>query len=427
MKLASWKYFSLLEVLFLLSFLPLFLGNYKSVVVYTISYIFSSLIFILLVFYILKNEISKKHIIFLFSAAILLRLILIPVHPAGSDDYYRYLWDGKVEANGINPYKYAPDDSALAGLHSGILPKLVNYPDMKTIYPPVSQAIFYASYLISGESYYGLKIFQFMFDLLTIFGIFLILKKLNLPLKNLLIYVLAPLPLFQFFIDAHVDGFGLTFMIFSLYYYLSGKKLLSFLFIGLSICIKPLGLIVLPIYFLNEKLIYEKVKSVLIPVLICVLFYLPFIFSGTPFQALLKFTENWTFNGVVFDILDSFIHNNQITRLICAALLLITYLPVIFSKKEILNKIYISLMLLFIFSPVVHPWYISWLIIMLPFIPKPSGIVYAGLISLTAFTVLNYRLNGVWQEYIMVLIFEYTPVIIIFLKELFSERKIAAS
>jgi len=422
MNITSRKYFYLLVTLFLLSFLPLYFINYKPIIGYTISYILTSLIFIPLCFYILQNEITGRDFIILFSFAVILRIILVPVHPTGSDDYYRYLWDGKVEASGINPYSYAPDASALSGLHSDILPKLVNYPDMKTIYPPVSQAIFYVSYLIGGESYFGLKIFHLIFDLITIFGIFLIIKRLNLPQKNILIYVLAPLPLFQFFIDAHVDSFGLTFIVFSIYFYLVNKKLLSFIFIGLSICVKPLGLILLPIYFLNEKFITGKIKSVLIPISICILLYIPFVFTGTPFQALLKFTENWTFNGVVFDILDSFIHDNQRVRLICAALLFITYLPVIFSKKSILNKIYFSLILLFIFSPIVHPWYLSWLVIMLPFIPKQSGIVYSGLISLTAFTVLNYRLAGTWHEYTLVLVFEYAPVIILFLMDLFSDR-----
>ncbi|MHB9013511.1 MAG: hypothetical protein ACYC49_14965, partial [Ignavibacteriaceae bacterium] len=91
-------------------------------------------------------------------------------------------------------------------------------------------------------------------------------------------------------------------------------------------------------------------------------------------------------------------------------------------KKDFTIKIFLSLFLLFIFSPIVHPWYLSWLVILLPFIPRWSGIVYTGLISLTVFTVVNYQLYGVWKEYNLVLLLEYVPVISLFLYELLNKK-----
>lgn len=348
-----------------------------------------------------------------------MRFAFIPVHPIGSDDYYRYVWDGKVQAHGINPYKYAPADTALNNLHTDILPKLVNYPDMKTIYPPLSEIIFYFSYLIGGEGFIGIKIFLLLADLITLLGIFLVLKKLKLPYKNILLYALCALPIFQFFIDGHLDGFGLPLFIFTIYFYLNEQKLLSLLFLAASICIKPLGLILIPIFFFSEKGLKDKIKVVVIPALLCMLMYLPYLFTGSPFQALMRFTENWTFNGIIFNILDTFFKDNQRTRLICGIIFIILYLPIILSRKDLITKIYLSIFLLFIFSPVVHPWYLNWLAILLPFIPKWSGIIYVSLISLTSFTVLNYVLNGIWKEYTSVLILEYISVLSLFGFELF--------
>lgn len=424
MKKINKFYFISLTIVFALLFLLFAAFTYKPVINYAIVYIASSILYLLICWFILKYKIPTSYIFSLIALALILRIALISLHPIGSDDYYRYLWDGKVIASGINPYEFAPDNIALAKLHSSILPALVNYPEMKTIYPPLAQFLFYLSYKIGGESFIGVKLLLFLFDLMTIFGIFLIIKKLNLDYKNILIYVLSPLPLFQFFIDAHVDGFGLPLLIFAIYFYISNKKNWSYFFIGLSICVKPLGLILLPIIFFNEKTFQERVKAIIIPLAITALMYLPFIFSGSPFQALMKFTENWTFNGIIFDILDSFIRDNQITRLICAALLLISYLPVILSKKDFLVKIYLSLFLLFIFSPVVHPWYLSWLVILLPFIPRWSGIAFTSLISLTVFTVINYQLYGVWKEYNLVLLFEYVPVLFLFLYELMNGKSV---
>ena len=410
-------------VLLFILFLLFAVLKIKDIITYTFVFISTSFIFILLCWQILKYNISKKYIIWIIGLVFILKIVLLFINPIGSDDYYRYIWDGKVQANGINPYKYAPSDTALNNLHSADLPKMVNYPQMKTIYPPLGENLFYLSYLISGESFLGLKIFLLFFDILIIWGIYLILKKLNLPFKNILIYVLCPLPIFQFIIDAHVDGFGLPLILFAIYFYLDRKKFLSYVFLGLSICIKPVGLILIPILFLNEKYFIERLKTLFVPILVCGLFYLPYIFTGAPFQSLIRFTENWTFNGIIFDILDSFIRDNLATRIICGILLVITYLPVIFSHKGLTTKIYLSIFLLMIFSPVVHPWYVGWLLIILPFVTRWSGIAFAGLISLTSFTVLNYQLHGKWEEYTLVLAIEYVPVLTLFLYELYKSSK----
>ncbi|HUI30537.1 MAG TPA: glycosyltransferase 87 family protein [Candidatus Acidoferrales bacterium] len=354
----------------------------------------------------------------LIITGLVLRLVLIPIHPIGSDDFYRYLWDGKVIANGINPYRYSPSDPALTGLHSQILPARVNFADMKTIYPPLAEILFYLAYRISGENFLGIKLLLFVFDIMTLFGIFMIVRKLNLSRKNILLYALCPLPLFQFFVDGHMDGFGLPLLVFGILFYITDKKLLSYFLIGLSICIKPLALIVIPIFVFSERGMLNRLKVVTVPIAVCVLLYLPFLFSGSPFQALITFTENWTFNGVVFDLLNSFLNDNQRTRAVCALLLLVLYAPIVLSRKELLTKIYLSVFLLMIFSPVVHPWYLSWLAILLPLHPRWSGIAFVSLISLTSFTLVTYQLTGVWKDYLAVLLFEYVPVLSMFLYEI---------
>jgi len=408
-------YFSVYALFFILNFSP--------IVSYSIIYLLSSLIFVFLCYYIFKTNLPGNYIYFLIVCGIILRIGVLFIQPTGSDDYTRYVWDGKVLANGINPYQYAPADEELLGLHSNDLPELVKFPEIKTVYPPLSLILFYLGYLIGGESFLGIKIILLLFELLTFLGIFLVLKELRLPQKNILIYVLAPLPVFQFFIDAHVDGFGLGLFVFSILFYLKKKKILSFIFIGLSICIKPLALILFPIIFMIEKGVKAKVKTIIIPLILCLIIYLPFVFSANVFEALLNFAVNWTFNGFAFEILNSFLADNQKARLICGILFFLVYSLIIFSKKkDFLYKIYLSVFLLFIFSPIVHPWYLTWLAVLLPFIPRWSGILYTTLISLTVFTILNYQLHGEWKSYHIVFVFEYVPVLLIFFYEMLKKQ-----
>lgn len=413
--------FVLSSFFFLLFFL--FLSNFQPIINYTIVYLSSSLIFIILCFLIFKTDFSNKNIFILITLSLILRIIFISVQPIGSDDYYRYLWDGKVIANGINPYKYSADAEELTNLHSEVLPSKVNHANLKTVYPPLSIIIFYFSYILFGESYIGIKIFLLLFEIITFISLYLILKKLKFPLKNILIYALCPLPIFQFFIDAHVDGFGISLLALSILFYLDKKIDLSLIFTGLSICIKPVGILLLPIYFLNERNLKEKIKVVVIPILTCGIFYLPFIFTGKVFEALTNFTVNWTFNGFIFDLLNFILNDNQKTRFICGIIFLIIYLLIIFSKQKLLDKIYLSIFFLLIFSPVVHPWYAVWLAVLLPFIPKKSGIAFTGLISLTVFTILIYQTTSVWNDYIFILLLEYLPVVFIFVREFYKPRK----
>ncbi len=73
--------------------------------------------------------------------AVLARVAFLPVAPTLSDDHYRYLWDGRVQLAGVNPYLYAPEDARLDEVaFEGR--DLVNHPDLRTPYPPLAQALF---------------------------------------------------------------------------------------------------------------------------------------------------------------------------------------------------------------------------------------------------------------------------------------------
>jgi hypothetical protein len=328
------------------------------------------------------------------------------------------MWDGKLQAHGINPYLYNPTDEHLKIFHSDLLPAALNFKEMKTIYFPLSQWLFYSGYKLSGESVWGYKFLLFLFELLTLAAIFLSLKKLKIDLKYSLLYALCPLTIFQFGIDAHLDGFGLPLLLFSLYFYFDNKKILSAVLLGLSLSIKPVGVVIIPIFFLNEKSIFDKMKIVVIPFAAFFLQFVPYITAANPFESFFIFTKNWYFNGFVFNIFNSVFNNNQTSRLICGILLIVSLIPLYFSKKELIQKIYFALMLLMIFSPVVHPWYLAWIAILLPITKMRSGIYFIAAGSLTAFTILNYQLYGVWKDYWFVLLIEYLPLLYLILTEI---------
>jgi len=420
--------FIALLILFSILILSIHFFNQTPIRIFAISYIASSAVFILISFFLLKYNLNKNVIIISSLIGIILRISFINTMPIGSDDIYRYMWDGKVQSNGINPYKFSPNDSNLVYLHSDILPAKVNFPELKTIYFPLSQWLFFLGYQLSGENIWGYKFILMVFELLTVIILHLILRKLNKPSKYLLLYLLCPLPIFQFALDSHLDGYGLMLITMSILFYLKRRLTISLIFLGLSLSIKPVGILFIPVFFLNEPKISDKLKILFLPFITFFIQFIPYIFSSNPFEALFVYAKHWSFNGSIFNLLNSFIKHNQITRIVCGIMLLIILIPLYLSRYDLLKKIYYSVFMLLIFSPVVHPWYIGWLAVLMPLIPAHSGIMYSSLSSLTSFTVLSYQLNGVWKEYPLVLLIEYIPVILLLLFELniikkfFNER-----
>ncbi len=409
----------LIVLLALIATQVIFFFNSRDIEIYSALFLSASAIYILFILLLFKTDISKSQLLVILISFFLLKIMFVNTEPVGSDDYYRYIWDGKVQANGINPFLYAPNDQALSELHSELLPEKVSYPNIKTIYFPVSQWLFTLSYWISGENAVGLKIFYLLFELVILLSLYALLNKFLINKKFLLIYAALPLITFQFFIDAHIDLVGVALMIASVAFYFYNNKLLSYILLGLSLSVKPTGFLLIPFYFQNEVNIKQKIQSILLPTSVFIITLVPYILTATPLDTLINYSINWTFNGMIYHSLNIFINDNLTVRLLCGIFYLLFLIFSFISKTDLMNKIYLSLFFLMIFSPVVHPWYLIWFAVLLPIVRSYSGIYFVSAISLTSFSILRYQLTGVWEEYTWALLAQYVPLLIIF----YYERK----
>lgn len=406
-----------------------FFINKKTIEDYSIAFIISSAIYFILAYLVFKYQIKRNHLLFLLLLLLIPKILFIPIEPTGSDDYYRYIWDGKVQANGINPFMYPPNSPELNFLHSDLLPDKVSYPHIKTIYFPVSQWLFTLSYWISGENAIGLKLILLLFEIIILACLYYLLDHFKIDLKYLLIYAALPLITFQFFIDAHIDLVGVALLVASITFYFYDKKFLSYILLGLSVSVKPTGLLLIPFYFQNQANIKEELKSFFIPITVFLITFLPYIFTATPLDTLINYSVNWTFNGLVYNSLSLFLSDNITIRLICGLLYVLVLGFLYLSKIDLIRKIYLSLFFLMLFSPVVHPWYLIWLAILLPVVRSYSGIYFVSAISLTFISVITFQTTGIWKEYPAVLLIEYVPLLLILYYEIrrkiFSNKLIA--
>ncbi|MBI5471234.1 MAG: DUF2029 domain-containing protein [Ignavibacteriae bacterium] len=361
--------------------------------------------------------------------AILFRLTLIFHPPVGSDDIYRYVWDGKVAAHGINPYRYAPSDSALTSLHSEHLPSRVNHPTMHTIYPPLAQGFFLVSYKIFGESLTGMKFLLVLADIVSILllmriAMFLTTQQSHRPGHELIaiLYAWSPLPILYFGLDGHIDALGIPFFLLAIYFVLRSRRLASAVTLGISALTKVYPLIVAPFFF-NFRKNWKTIFLVLVAPAILLLGYVPFWDSGREaFTSFRVFSSEFAFNGSLFKLFYLLTGSNAQAHLI-SSIAFCCWLGVVFSlDRPFIERCFLAFVGFFVVSPLVHPWYLTWLAVLLPLRWSTSVFVFLGLSVLSNVTVYQYRLGGIWQDNIWVLKLEYIPFYLLLVREAFFHR-----
>jgi Glycosyltransferase family 87 len=276
---------------------------------------------------------------------LLFRAAILPANQIQEDDVYRYLWDGKVFANGINPYKYAPEETdlylsfkiqdpenfektydlesqkdldLLNGLkwqNENALRTLerVNHADVPTIYPPMAQFIFRATATVQPDSILAMRLTFLLFDLIALFFIVKVLTALGKNRNLCLIYFWCPLVIKETFNSTHLDVLGVAFLCAAIYFLIVHRHLLAHSLLAFSFLVKLYPLILLPL-FLQRAAIDSRQKNKPFwraPLFLLLVFsgwvivcYLPFLDSGLKtFEGLKTFSTYWQSNDSLFSLL----------------------------------------------------------------------------------------------------------------------------
>src|SRR5438105_9675302 len=153
----------------------------------------------------LRAQAKHSTLLIVIVFAVLSRLSLLFAPPYLSDDIYRYIWDGRVQAAGINPYRYVPAVSALAQLRDGEIYPRINRKDYaRTIYPPLAEAVFFLTTRIS-ESVTWMKATTVLFEALAVWALAQLLASFALPRQRILLYAWHPLTVWEFAGSGHAD------------------------------------------------------------------------------------------------------------------------------------------------------------------------------------------------------------------------------
>jgi hypothetical protein len=190
---------------------------------------------------------SRMAMALIFSTALVMRLALVWQPPLLSDDLYRYVWDGRIENAGFNPYAQAPAAEALRSLRdNAIYPHLDKKDYAVSIYPPVAQAIFAATAFLS-DSVVAIKLAMLAFEAAAVAAILHLLDRLGRSRALVVGYLWHPAALWEIANNAHVDA-AMMCLVFAAFaagvskgrFYLAGALL------ALAALVKPTVALALP-------------------------------------------------------------------------------------------------------------------------------------------------------------------------------------
>jgi hypothetical protein len=372
---------------------------------------------------------SNKLVWFILAFAVIFRLTLMFHSPVASDDIFRYVWDGKVSAAGMNPFAYAPTDEKLSFLRTDELPAMVNFPGMRTIYPPLAQLFFHSSNLLFGDSVQGMKFLLIVVDIGTLFLLLSLLRSIPVAggigrgavpasrLFGLLLYAWSPIPIMYIALDGHIDALGIPFLLLFTMFALKGRGFLSSLSLGLSALAKLYPLFILP-FLLRVFGSHKGLRLAILPLLLLVAGYAFYVEpTGGAFESLFAYNTSFEFNGALYTLVKLVTGDIMLSRVLCG-LAFLGWAAVLFSRYRALPETLLLLFLGFLLcSPTAHPWYFTWLTVLLPLRWSLSTFVLLGLTNLSNIVVYRYRLTGVWEDSWVLVALEYLPFTILFLGE----------
>jgi len=384
----------------------------------------------------LKSNLPVKTGLFL---ALGFRLLLLLATPALSDDYFRFLWDGRLLLAGENPFLHLPrfyaehNFSGIPGLNQQLFSGL-NSPDYFSVYPPVCQFVFWLAALIGPKNNLaGIVTIRVILILAEAGSFWLLLKLLQqfkLPAKNVLLFALNPLIILELTGNLHFEALVIFFTLLAFYFFSHKRYHFSAIALGFAICSKLVPLLVLPFVF--RRLGFKKgMRFCSVTGLTCLVLFLPFVSSEllAHFGSSLNlYFQKFEFNASVYYVLRwlgfYFYGYNQIAKigvlLSLTTLLLISWLA--FREKGISTAtlplgFLQGLTIYYLLATIIHPWYITTLVALSAITTSRFAVVWSGLavLSYAAYQTNSYTENP-W-----LLALEYTGLAIaIFLEKRFG-------
>jgi alpha-1,6-mannosyltransferase len=360
----------------------------------TLLLMLAGLAYLSLVRLVLRYDFSRRALKLAILTGLALRLLLFFSEPVMENDHFRFRWDGAVLANGYNPYEFAPREvkegknpdipARLVKLasESPDLMERINYPYLRTIYPPLTQVAFALAHALGGYSLFAWKGLLLVVDLISLWLLFMWLKGLPGGPERLLVYWLNPILLHEIYITCHMEVLLFPFLLGALLLCGRGLYFASCAALGLGVGVKMWPALLTPLVLrpLLKKPLQLALGAGLL-LLIAGLTMLPFFLSGMGGDSgLVTYSRMWEMNdaaylllleagGLISSLVDLGTGGQQlVARTLCGAMVVFWVLWLSRRPRqgdELAGVFLGAAAALYLLSPTQFPWYYLWL---LPFL-----------------------------------------------------------
>ncbi len=313
-----------------------------------------------------EQRISRRVVVIGLVLAAVWHIEFLRVPAGPDDDIHRYVWDGRLQRLGYNPYLVAPSDPAAKALHTSETRNL-NNPDLPSPYPAGAQLFFRVVTAIQ-ESTFALKVAFAVCEFGIVFVLFDILRRTQQGAHLVLAYAWNPLLAIEVSGSGHIDIFGALLLVVSAAALLRRWRTIAAVGLGFAIAVKFLPVVLLPLYWKRVRMRDAALAAVAVGLL-----YVPFLNHGRiPIGSLGTYVQTFRFNGPVFAALDR-VASPQLLAGLAVLVGLVTATWLRSTKPELSpDQFAWPMAACLLCAPVVFPWYLLWL---LPFLMSASTLL----------------------------------------------------
>ncbi len=394
-------------------------------------------------------QISKGRFWLLAGFGVLFRLLFIGSIPNLSQDFYRFLWDGRLLLQGINPYLLTPEFYMQSG--NEVVPQALQlYKGMGALnashysnYPPVNQLFFAIAALFAGKSILGsvvvLRITMVLADIGILYFGRKLLKKLDLDPHNIFWYFLNPFIIIELTGNLHFEGVMLFFLVWSLYLLHNKKWFWAAVLTGVSISVKLIPLLFLPLFYqkfvtngLFSRGFWSLKKFFWVIIATILVAFAPFLssefianfmatiglwFQNFEFNASVHYILRWIgFQTVGWNLIET--TGKILPLIVILFVLLLSFFRENKTSRQLITAMLFAISFYFLLSTTVHPWYIATPLLLSVFTRYSFPIIWSLVV------VVSYSAYGAegFHENLWLIAFEYLVVIGFFIWELFQKK-----
>jgi hypothetical protein len=306
-----------------------------------------------------ERSVSRRVVVIGIVLAAVWHVEFLRLPPGADDDIHRYVWDGRLQRLGYNPYMVVPSDPAAQGLHTPETRNL-NNPDLPSPYPAGAQLFFRAITAIH-ESTFALKVAFVVCEFAIVFVLLDVLRCSRQGAHLVLAFAWNPLLAIEVAGSGHIDIVGVLLLLVSVAALGRRWRAVAALAFGLAVAVKLLPIVLLPLYWRRIRIRDGALAAVVVGLL-----YVPFLNHGRiPIGSLGTYVQSFRFNDPLFATLERVAAPQLVVGLaLLVGILTAIWLrrkPAAWSSDAYAWPMAASLL----FAPAVYPWYLLWL---LPFL-----------------------------------------------------------